>query len=352
MKIIIPTYNRSAKLNRTLRCYKSSKDFNINDFIVIDGSNAEHSDKNKESCMRYGFEYKKYDPKYDLVQRLLVYLKTNNDDNLVFLGSDEDVFLPGFVKKSKDFMDNNKDYSTFIGRYITFCPSFLFLNRISHFRDYIVNANINNDDACQRVIKLLTLILVGCSPVFFSIRRKEQLIESLENQLLVNLESTEELIDQTTLALSGKIMFDSEPMLLRDETNYGYKYYDKRHDIHSYITLEDINNYKKILKQKYHSYKLGPMLRYVHDLWTPTSDDDNSLSISLSRHRNAYTAYKPIHEKTSHKSSVFIKIFSKIGIVISQTVSWFFIRKELESMGYKNMLKIFLEKIPTHEKLK
>lgn len=352
MKIIIPTYNRSAKLNRTLRCYKSSKDFNINDFIVIDGSNTEHSDKNKESCMRYGFEYKKYDPKYDLVERLLAYLKTNNDDNLVFLGSDEDVFLPGFVKKSKDFMDNNKDYSTFIGRYITFCPSLLFLNRISHFRDYIVNADINSDEPYQRAIKLFTLVLVGCSPVFFSIRRKDQLIKSLEKQLLVNLESTEELMDQTSLALEGKIMFNDEPMLLRDETNYGYTYYKKRHDQDSYITEDELDNYKNILNEKYSSYELKPMIKYVHDLWSNISIKTNHQSIALSRHRNMYSPYKPINSNALPKSKIFIIFFSKVGIVISQVISWFYIKKDLETKGYKKMLKIFSEKIPTHAKLK
>ena len=85
MKVIIPTFNRSAKLARTLECY-SLGDYNIEKMVVIDGSNDEHKELNVNNCRRLGFDYLHFDPELDLVARLHEYLSGHCSEELICLG--------------------------------------------------------------------------------------------------------------------------------------------------------------------------------------------------------------------------------------------------------------------------
>ncbi len=99
---------------------------------------------------------------------MLAFLESCPEDELIILGTDEDVFLPSYIEKAEAFLLNNTDYSSHIGRYITLSRPFLGLNRISHFRDYITVNDISTEEPHRKLTTLMTMILVGCSPVFFS----------------------------------------------------------------------------------------------------------------------------------------------------------------------------------------
>ena len=177
MKLIIPTFDRSAKLLRTLECY-SAGNYNIRNIIVIDGSHDKHKVFNEENCYRLGFEYLHFSSNLNLVSRLYSYLTSACRDELVCIGTDEDVFCSTYINDSDKFLTENKDYSSYIGRYITLGRPLLGLKRLIYARDHITNFDLSYEDPVRRLISLNDAILVGCSPVYWSARRRNQLIKS------------------------------------------------------------------------------------------------------------------------------------------------------------------------------
>ena len=111
MKLIIPSFNRSAKLCRTLECY-SSGNYNLDNIIVIDGSNDNHKFFNEKNCSRLGVEYLHYSQNLDLVTRLHCYLTSKCKNELVCIGTDEDVFCSSYINESDKFLSENEDYSS------------------------------------------------------------------------------------------------------------------------------------------------------------------------------------------------------------------------------------------------
>ena len=120
-KIIIPTFNRSAKLQRTLKCYdqlfQGADDINI---TILDGSEPLHQEYNEKICHDYSFATYKHFPNTGFSERLMMHLNTLEKNEPVCLATDEDVFLPDYIRDSKEFLKKSPDYSMYIGRYITF----------------------------------------------------------------------------------------------------------------------------------------------------------------------------------------------------------------------------------------
>jgi hypothetical protein len=347
MKVIIPTFNRSAKLSRTLECY-SVGDYNIEKMVVIDGSSDEHRDLNERNCSRLGFEYLHFDPELNLAARLHEYLTHHCNEELVCLGSEEDVFSSSYIDHSEGFLLENVEYSSYIGRYITLGKPLLGINRLVHGRDFITSLDLSNSDPTLRLIGLLQAILVGSSPVFFAARRRSQLLKSLEAQMKVKFDSTQELVDQVYLALSGKIRFDKQPMLLRDETNIGYKFYESRHDPDLYITPKDIKRLKALVSHDFEIKNLDFCLNVLENMWSPMDDkDNNSTSIPLARHKKYYSSYENFEGQTSFEANV-IRTIAKIGIVLSEFISWPLTRRVLNLTFGKSVINKFSKLIPTH----
>ena len=351
MKLIIPTFNRSAKLHRTLEYYNSVRESINCEIIILDGSTDEHAIWNKKNVeLSEAISYFKFDSELPFLNRVLKFLESCPEDELIVLGNDEDVFLPSYIKDSETFMLDNLDYSSYIGRYITLCRPILSLNRISHFRDYITINDIDMVEPYRRLTTLLTMVLVGCSPVFFSVRRNNQLIQSIKCQLQMDLESTQELVDQASLALTGKIKFVDKVMILRDETNLGYRYYETRHDPNCYITAEDLPRFKKVLLSQYASEGLSYSLDTIMDWWLPIKNGLSTLpGIAFTRHKNTYSSYRSLYQDNTFLEKI-IRNISKSGIIIAQILSWFFIKRELLRSENKTSISIFLRKVKTHGK--
>ena len=351
MKLIIPTYNRSAKLHRTLEYYSSVRRSINCEIVVLDGSTDEHAIWNEKNTeLSDGISYLKFDSDLPFLDRVLKFLESCPEDELIILGNDEDVFLPSYINDSEVFLRANPDYSSYIGRFITLCRPILGLNRISHFRDYITVNDISMTEPSRRLTTLMTMILVGCSPVFFSIRRNNQLIQGIKCQLQVGLESTQELVDQASLALSGKIKFVDKVMLLRDETNLGYRFYDTRHDPENYITDKDLSRFIEVVLSQYKSEGLSYSLDLIADWYHPIKDGTSKIpGIAITRHRNNYSSYRSLFPGSPF-SEQLIRNISRSGVILAQILSWFCIKRELLRTEDKSSISIFIRKVKTHGK--
>lgn len=236
--IVIPTFNRSAKLERTLRFYKQTGVLNGINICVLDGSDQSHMLKNRSLCEALSVEHVS-ETGSDLLDRLWGFINNLPDDEIIALGNDEDCFHPDYLRSANLFLQNNPEYAAFIGKYVTFeRPLFKYLKRVSCRRNVVTNFDINSDDPSCRISTLDKLIIAGCSPVYFSMRRAGNFKKSILGQKLNTYETTQEAVDQITLAIEGKIYFSEDVMLLRDETKIDYQYYWNRHDEETYFNDE------------------------------------------------------------------------------------------------------------------
>ena len=103
--VIIPTFNRSKTLNRSISSVmkQSFKDFEL--IIVDDGS----TDNTHEICHKYDLNYIKTE-NHGVSYARNTGAKTARGKWLAFLDSDDE-WLPDKLKKQKDFIRDNPEYS-------------------------------------------------------------------------------------------------------------------------------------------------------------------------------------------------------------------------------------------------
>ena len=236
--IIIPTFNRSAKLNRTLHFYKQTGILDEIDVIVLDGSDQSYLEKNRAVCLELSVKYIE-DSGSGLIDRLWSFISDIPDDQIIALGNDEDCFHPSYLRNASEFLHDHPDYVSFIGSYVTQeRPLFKFFKRVSSRRNVVTNFDINSNDPNSRISTLDKIIIAGCSPVYFSMRRAKNFKDSILQQKLNEYLTTREVLDQVMLAVGGKIYFSEDVMLLRDETKIEYQYLRDRQDEDTYFNDE------------------------------------------------------------------------------------------------------------------
>jgi len=108
--IVIPTFNRSAKLKRVLDFYQSEAlEARI---AILDASDEpKHQEANRrtvENCS-IPVTYIPTPGQNNIVQRLLTFLE-DIDDELVAIGNDEDAFFPEFLQHAFHYLRRNSDY--------------------------------------------------------------------------------------------------------------------------------------------------------------------------------------------------------------------------------------------------
>ena len=330
-----------------MECY-SAGNYNIDNIIVLDGSNDNHKFFNEKNCSQLGIKYLQYSENLDFNTRLHSYLTSACRDELVCIGTDEDVFCSTYINDSEKFLTENKDYSSYIGRYITLGKPLLGLKRLVYARDHITNFDLSYEDPVRRLIRLNDAILVGCSPVFWSVRRRNQLIKSLEAQMEMKFESTQEYIDQVYLSLSGKIKFVKDPMLLRDETNIGYKFYKERHETDKILPISDFKRLKTKTLEDNKIENLELALIFLEDRWRPLDKNViGSQSLILARHKSYYSAFEDF-EGQKYLFGKIVRTVAKIGIVSSEIIAWFLARKYLNIKVGKKVINKFTKSVPTH----
>ena len=353
MKILIPTYNRSSKLQRTLEYYSLAMS-SLDSFVVLDGSSDVYAEENEKICNIFGVEWLGYDQSLGLYERLLTYLENTCPSDLVVVANDEDVFLPSYLERAESFMLKNSEYSGYIGRYITFARPLLWFKRISHARDFVTCIDIGFNDPIRRLSLCSSTLLAGCSPVYFSIRRRLQLVESLHAQMSMRYESTKELTDQAHLALSGKLYFSKELMLIRDESKIDYVSPDGHCSGDDYIDHADLENFKRQLKQLFSIENLDLGLQEVMDMWTkvkPLEGYKDSIdelpSLCISRHSAYFSSFRTFSDPWWFPEEKFVRTTAKIGIVLSEIISWFFVKRFLCSVLPKRAVSVVSQRRST-----
>lgn len=244
MKLLLPTYDRPKKLYRTLKFYEAEISHKDIEICVLDGAEG---GRNLSVVRDFPGVKHIHRPKTSFLERLQAALEHMPDSELICLGNDEDVFCSEYLENSRDFLRENPEYSAFIGRYFTLSKPLFRLHRATHLRTRATKVNLNYERPEQRVNFLSHMLLSGCSPLFFGVRRAIDYKKSIEIQKDLQIETSQEIIDQLYLALRGKIMFTDDLMLLRDETKIGYQYYQSRHNDRTYFQDVEFDTVREIL---------------------------------------------------------------------------------------------------------
>jgi glycosyltransferase domain-containing protein len=347
-KIIIPTYNRSAKLARTLSCYHSFGPSFVPDIVVLDGSDEAYMKENQRVCSLY--PNLQYTPKSGsgFLPRLIEYLEQMRGSTPVCLATDEDVFLPDYIRQATKFLNTRPDYSMLLGRYVTFLRPLGPFHRISHHRDVITILDIKQKEMQRRIALLCSALSVGCAPVFWGIRRVDQLLESLKQQDRLYYQTSQELVDQIILAHQGMIKITDLPMLLRDETNLEYLITkDRQHDF-NYFPPEECNLLSSLLVEVG-----GPELleaagvfidRYSLEYVAPGAP-----CLAVQSHLKAYTKYEPLQRGGKCAMHSLVYMMMKIAIIFTEIFTAAREIRVLKSMYTDTALNVFVRKVKSNQ---
>lgn len=110
LTIAIPTYNRCELLRQTLNSVISQINPNIEILVSDNGSSDETEDMMKEYCKNHNVCYYRNDTNLGMDNNFLKCLKNSNGEYIHLL-SDDDILLPGAVKKVLEFIESEKpDY--------------------------------------------------------------------------------------------------------------------------------------------------------------------------------------------------------------------------------------------------
>lgn len=249
--LVIPTFNRSAKLQRILDWYARERPHAR--VVILDASNEPaHREANCLAVAAHsGFASRIDTVGQDSIPgRLLAYLE-GIDEELVAIGNDEDAFLPEFLEAAFRRLIESPDYVVATGRYITTARPLLGVRRISYWTDSFLGLDVDDDDPAVRVINFQRLNACGVPPLYWSVRRRSAFLESCRLALRLRLSSAHELVDQVASCALGKISISAEPMLLRDESKVRYRGFKSRDAGRLYIDASDLDEIERIAAERW-----------------------------------------------------------------------------------------------------
>lgn len=324
MKLIIPSANRYNKLARTLEYYDELGLINTRlDIHILDGSNSENASRYIKLCEKYKITYLAWN-NLGLNERLL---KASSEivksDELFFIGNDEDVFTPGYIDSSIEFMTNNIEYSTYIGKYFTLARPILGINRVPFERLTISTYHLDADEPRVRMNMLSKLLLVGISPLFYGIRRGSQFHLSCKVFNDIEYGGAGEFADQILLSFSGKIYCHSQIMLVRDETKIKHIKAHTHQRTDSYITKQDLSELNTAIKN--HININQDIIEEFSTNWIPI--DENKNTIALTKFRKYYSPY----ESGKYKNS--LNTIYRIFITLFEIINYFQLKRQLTEVG-------------------
>jgi glycosyltransferase domain-containing protein len=333
--LVIPTYNRSAKLERVLDWYGSQK-LQARIVVLDASSDTMHREANQKAVEKFGELCVRMEtPEHENVpQRLLKYLETI-DDELVAIGNDEDAFIPEFMTKAFGFLRENPQYVVAVGRYLTLCRPLLGLRRISFWTDSFVGLDVDEPDAAVRVVTFQRMNSGGISPLYWSVRRRTAFVQSCRLALRMRYGSGHELVDQITSCALGKISIDDSPMLLRDETrkSYSAKSYTNRDTGKLYMSMDDLDEMERISLELW-GPEVTVAVRAVTAWYRPKRSGD-SLQYRLGR--RAYCRFHEMPEERGSRTLAglhrIIKFSCTAGVLFSQVLAYLYFLKYMSQKG-------------------
>ncbi len=331
--IVIPTFNRSAKLKRVLEWYRSE---NLQArIVVLDASDQPvHQEANLQSVASCASFASRIDAvgQNSIVKRLSTYLE-RVDDEIVAIGNDEDAYLPEFLDQAFAFLRDNPDYSLATGRYITSARPLLGLRRVTYWTDTFLGMNIDDDDPAMRVINFQRLNSGGVPPLYWSVRRKSAFLESCRLASRLTFSSAHELIDQIASCVLGKVSISAQPMLLRDESKVKYEGFRNRDTGRLYIGEPDLDEIERIAKEKW-SHDTSVTVRAVTSWYRPRPGGESYLSRQGSR------AYCRLHGVAAASGVRSLRILHRAmrwsctsGVILSQVFAYLYYYRYMLHVG-------------------
>jgi glycosyltransferase domain-containing protein len=332
LRIVIPTFNRSAKLERVLEWYRAEKLAAA--IVILDASDdPAHQQANRRVVEDYGPAATRIDAlgQEDILERLHTYL-VGIEDDVIVLGNDEDAFLPEFLTAAASFLHANPDYSLVTGRYLTSARGLGPLRRISYWTDTFLGMDVDDADPAQRIVNFQRMNSGGVPPLFWSVRRREVFVRSCALARELKYASAHELIDQINSCFVGKVAVRAEPMLLRDESKVAYKKFRNRDEGRLYIGAQDLD---AIDAQAHRDLDGSSALavRIVTSWFRLRGADDSYHSRLFSR---SYCRFEPLADQDTRGLrwvAAFIRRTSSAGVLLSQLFAYCYYRIVMTRAG-------------------
>ena len=216
--IVIPTYNRPRQLDRQLNFLEYAK--NQFPVIVVDGTNeAATRELNRGVAKRHpSVQMRQYEQDRHFGLRISDGAKAA-DTEYVLVSADDDFAFPPAIRECADFLDAHPDYSAAIGE--TFALSYN-LSRPVTRRGFAILDRLNTGTApnqprfLQRSMWYFAYTTLGYIPLFYSLRRAQEVATSFGNVTPVMKHSSTELITNSLLLIHGRVAVLPIPFGLRD----------------------------------------------------------------------------------------------------------------------------------------
>jgi len=326
--LILPTFNRSGKLARTLDSYAYLG--LLEKIVILDGSNQQsHIAANLATAARHHdlVDYVSCQGQDDLALRIRDYLLTIDND-VVAIGNDEDILLPSFLEDAFEFMLVNPSYSAYVGGYLTVCRSIIGLKRVSYWTDTFRGISIEHEDPEVRIVNFQRMNGHGISPIYWSVRRREVLIKSLGFAEHLKYSSSSEFMDQITCCALGKIKQTKSFMLIRDESKIEYEGYHNRDAGEQYIDDNDLDLISKFATENWGD-KVGLASKIVTSWYTVGAEGHTN---NRKAHGSNYCRFMKLEEgntRTSRFLKYLVFLLSKGGIIASQFIAYYYYRLTL-----------------------
>lgn len=231
LSVLIPTYNRPAKLARLLyylnRLASEGKVPDFAEVIIADGSQDELQAQSHDSTCNY-FSKPLYHlrilsvPNVSLVNRMKLLAETAEGDYVLCVGDDD---LPIFdsMETSMEKLDKQPSLSAVAGRFINIKGFGINRLCLSVAERPYSGFSLTSPNALTRLGALIALNSVGVSSLSYAMQRRATAIDHY------NVVSREkifygglEFVHQIHTTMAGGIHFDSAPSIYRDFSYIGY----------------------------------------------------------------------------------------------------------------------------------
>lgn len=169
--LFIPTYNRPEYLKRILNYYALQKvNFNI---IIADSSSSSNKKLNKKISSLFPKLKIRYLDKFSEKQvshhKFAEMVKYSKSKYCVFC-ADDDFIVPNGIMESVEFLENNPDYSSAHGSYISFYTPTTFIRKKKFWWNFIYPyRSITSSDPSKRLI----LHPIDCQQVLYAVRKTD-----------------------------------------------------------------------------------------------------------------------------------------------------------------------------------
>lgn len=244
LTVLIPTFNRPYWLNASLH-FLANYGSNIQ-VIILDGSSEENKKLNRRSVFSAGANFSLHEFPSDLHMALRIregLEKVQTEYTLIW--PDDDFIIPTNLNKITDFLDQNPDYSAAIGKVMCLLQvgrlRKVFPKSSFYLVDHLKFSTAIKDSAIlRRVMNYFMLTRLGSIPLFYSVRRTTQLLQTFDRIKSHHTLTTMELISNLDCLFEGKVGFLNVPFGFR---NYVSKPTDcaNREGSDSYFPSRDID---------------------------------------------------------------------------------------------------------------